>query len=420
VARGGGYLANLEVVKDVPQTEAPAPKIVEWSVDFGGTAKQDQALLLMGSSLYAFGGNNTRAPHDFTKDAFSKEAFKFDLAGRSVEKLDDMPAALQGGVAFLAGERIDQSIYVLGGLGMGPEKFQSLDTIYQYRLRSKAWMEEVGHLPTTRGMFSGVGQQGTFWTFGGARSNTADKGLVADTWTWTPGTNDVPAKSEVVAEAAIPTLRRSFAGALIGKKYYVIGGLGESQIVEQASVFDFETKKWSEIASPKQDRVFPSVAVSGGKIYLYGGFAITDGHFQPASLVEVYDPEKNAWETAWESLPFADRVQMLLEFQDRLLFYGIDRSQDGKANFVVVDPRPRTVVPAVATVAAEEPQRGPGIPRDVVTRLMRMDKNMDGKVSLEEVGERFRPIFKRADKNQDGFATQAELQELVNSSDRRQ
>ena len=412
VARGGGYLANLEIIGTAPKAENPPPKIVEFSVKFDGQAKQDQALLLMGSALYAFGGNNSRAPHDFTKEQFNNEAFKFDLAGQSVEKLDNLPQPVQGGVAYLAGDQIDQSIYILGGIASPGEKFASLDTILQYRLRSKAWMEEVGHLPTTRAMFSAATSQGAVWVFGGARVNTADKGLVADTWMWNPSSGE---PASVVPDAAIPTTRRSFGGAKLGNTYYVVGGLGSSQIADSAAAFDFETKKWTDIAAPKIARVFPNLAAAGGKLYLFGGFASVDGHFQPATAVEAYDVKANTWQTVWEELPFAHKVQRMMEFQDRLLFYGIDRSEDGVANFVVFDPQPTTA--GYGQVASGAGRfgggDGPGVPRDMLTRLLRMDKNKDGKVSLDEVGERFRPIIERADADKDGAATQDELQAIL-------
>jgi N-acetylneuraminic acid mutarotase len=62
----GGYLANVEVV-DVSSSKPSDYKLSQWSVEFGGAAKHSQVLYVSGSSLYAFGGNRSRAPHDFSK-----------------------------------------------------------------------------------------------------------------------------------------------------------------------------------------------------------------------------------------------------------------------------------------------------------------------------------------------------------------
>ena len=47
-----------------------------------------------------------------------------------------------------------------------------------------------------------------------------------------------------VPDAAIPTLRRSFGGAVLGNKNCAVGGLADV-----AEVFDFESKTWSRIAA---------------------------------------------------------------------------------------------------------------------------------------------------------------------------
>lgn len=403
VARGGGYLANLEIV-DVSASQSQ-PKIVQFEIEFGGKVKQGQALLLQGASLYAFGGNNSRAPHDFSQEAFVDEAYRFDLAARTVEELPKLPHPVQGAAAQLAGQRIDQSIYLFGGLGFADGKFRSLDTVYQYRLRSKAWMEEVQHLPGTRAMFGTASQGENVWIFGGSRVNIDDKGHATDAWLWKPGSDDAPA---LIADAGIPTPRRSFGGALLGDKYYAVGGLGDdSQIVPSASVFDFETKKWSDIASPTVARVFPSLAAAGGKLYLSGGFAKVDGHFQAAKTVEAYDPAANKWETAFAELPINPSATTMLEFQDRLLFYGVDRERDGVAQFALVDPNPSSASFGKQPVQLEERNAATA---DTLARLLRLDKDKDGKLTQDEVGERYRPIITRADADKDGFATKEELE----------
>lgn len=404
VARGGGYLANLEVI-DLAATSQP--KQVAWTVDFGGKVKQGQALYLTGSSLYAFGGNNSTAPHDFSKESFSDESYKFDLAARSVEKLPNLPHPTQGGFAYQHGPRIDPSIYVLGGLTFDEKGFHSADTIFQYRLRSKDWMPEVAHLPTTRAMFSAVADQGELFMIGGSRVKTDDQGLVAETWRWKPGSEEVPA-----IEASIPTPRRSHGGARLGDKYYVVGGIGQSEIVSEAEAFDLKSKTWSKIDSPLQPRVFPSLVAVGGKLYLAGGFASVDGHFAPAKAVEVYDPAADKWEVAFENPPFMQQAGTVIEFQDRLLFYGIDREKDGLAHFVVLDPAPQsstfgqTAAPVAEATAVD----------DQLARLMRLDANKDGKLSADEVSGRFQRIVQRADADKDGFATREELEKAIQSA----
>lgn len=405
VARGGGYLGNVEVLGTSPQ--AGQPKMVQWSVDFSGQAKHSQVLLLSGSSLYAFGGNRSHQPHDFSRSAFVKEAFRFDLAGRTVEQLPDLPQALQSGAAYLAGSRVDQSIYVLGGIGPAGESYNSLDQIYQYRLRSKAWSDEVQTMPSSRAMFGTATHDGSLWVFGGSEVNTGSKGLVSETLLW----NAIAEESmTLVPGASFPIPRRSFGGAMVGEKYHAVGGLGKDlEIVSATSVFDLKSRQWSAAAAPQVARVFPGLAASGGKLFLAGGFAKVDGHFAPASSVEVFDPDKNAWQTAMEKTPWGDEQLVMMEFQDRLLFFGVDRHQEGRANFVLLDPCPNTAGFGSAPSSLTE-RVGPP---DLLVSLLRLDKNKDGKLTADEVGSRFQPIIGKVDTDQNGIATKDEIESFV-------
>lgn len=140
-----------------------------------------------GPSLYVFGGNNTRSPHDFSKTAFSNEAYRFDIATRVLEKLPDLPQPVQAASAQIAGSRVDQSIYVFVGLGHVGEKLASQDTLFQYRLRSKAWSEEIGRLPATRSIFQSTNHIDAFWVFGGSQVNTMAVGISKASGTGTCG-----------------------------------------------------------------------------------------------------------------------------------------------------------------------------------------------------------------------------------------
>lgn len=404
VARGGGYLGNVEVVKT--RGEKSPPKFAQWSVPFAGKAKHSQILLLQGNSLYAFGGNNSPGPHDFAKEAFNNEAFRFDLTARSVEKLPNLPAGVQSGGAFAGGARGDQTIFVVGGIGFVGEEHRSLDTIYQYKVRSKDWSEDVLKLPGSRAMFSTASQAGTLWIFGGAEVN--GKGLIADTWQWKPASEEPAA---VLPGAALATARRSFGGATIGNKFYAVGGLGENaDIVESAAVFDLTTGKWEGMVAPKLPRVFPNLVAVAGKLVLAGGFAKVDGHFSPGASMEIYDPATNAWETVPGE--FGLKGRQLLEYQGRLMFFGIDAEKEGIAQFGLLDLTPEsTYVAASPAFAARDTASESAT--ELLTRLLKLDKNKDGQLTKDEVGERFQPIIEKADTNADGVATKEEIEAYV-------
>ncbi len=59
---------------------------------------------------------------------------------------------------------------------------------------------------------------------------------------------------------------------------------------------------------------------------------------------------------------------------------------------------------------------GVGGSGDMVSRLMALDKNHDGKLAKDEVEGRLQAIFERADADKDGFATKEEIEKLAGSS----
>jgi N-acetylneuraminic acid mutarotase len=400
----GAYQASLEVVDVGSSPVAAKLKSVQWTVSFPGTARHSQTLIVHNGSLYAFGGNNSPRPHDFAPTNFVDEAFRFDLASRTVETLQTLPQPMQSGAAVVVGRRIDQSIYLLGGLSPQEDQFSSTAVIQQYRLRSQGWSDELQQLPASRAMFQAAVHGGSVWMFGGAQSGTAGRGLVSETWSWNPVAEE---PVQPVPDAALPVLSRSFGGAVLRDRFYAVGGLGETnEIVSRAQVFDFATKTWSEIPAPKYPRVFPSLAASGGKLYLAGGFTRVDGHFAGTTSIEVFDPETQTWTTTFEELAPTLAEMSMLEFQDRLLFYNVDRDKPGHAHFLLLDPTPHA--PGQPAIAMDREDRSAAT--DLVARLMRLDKNRDGALSADEVGERFLPIVEQADANRDGVATRQEIE----------
>jgi hypothetical protein len=73
------------------------------------------------------------------------------------------------------------------------------------------------------------------------------------------------------------------------------------------------------------------------------------------------------------------------------------------------------VSPALAQRAGEEdkPAASPSAADALVSRLMKFDKNKDGKLTRDEItDERLLPLFERADANHDGVVTADELKAL--------
>lgn len=398
----GGRLAAVESVQ--VQSESAGPHVVRWSLPFDGKAKQSQTLVLDGTNLYALGGNASRKPHDFTKETILNEAYVYDIANQTGERLPDMPHALQSGSAVRHAQTSEhKQLLVLGGLGMPDQEFGSLAKVLSFNPESKVWTTVNSSLPSPRGMLNAVSYDDAVWCFGGSEAGKG-KGLNANILHWWGDETSIAPLPEV----DLPHPRRSFGGAQIGDEYFLVGGLGQSEIVETVDVFHMKDRTWRTIAAPHKHRVFPSLASDGKRLYLFGGFSNVDGHFSPESSLEVYNPEANRWTILAEELPGIDSSMAMFNFGGRLLFYGIDREVNGQANFVLFDPNPRETPAAAEGLNFSGRRRGSEAEANAKA-MLRKDTNKDGKLSAAELGDRLGSLLKSGDQDNDGLLTREEL-----------
>lgn len=407
-----GVVESLQMDPSFGQT----PKQVSWNIKFNGKVRQSQCLVLDGMQLYAFGGNKSQNPHDFKPSAFSKEAFVFDLSRQTVEQLPDLPLALQSGTALVLSQTSEHnSILVSGGMGFQDDQFTALKTLFRFDPEAKKWSRYPVELPQPRSMFSAVTQDEAVWFFAGSTVGKERSLLTTiDHW-W--GDDSAPA---ALPGIKLPTPRRSAGGALLKDEYYLAGGLtAESGLAETVDVFHFQDRTWRTAPAPQVPRVFPSLVATGNKLYLYGGFTRADGHFQPATSLEMYDPQTEKWKTIAESIPGVSPTMSMFPFNGRLLFYGIDPQVAGQANFVLYDPAPLTAPEQVASMSFGGRRRDPaGQARREALILMRKDTDKDGKLSAAELGSRMKNFFHKADQNQDQTLTLEELTTVIQQDQR--
>lgn len=162
-------------------------------------------------------------------------------------------------------------------------------------------------------------------------------GMVADGTV----TNAVQSVNVVNGDAsthpAMPKGVGGAASAVVGNKLYVLGGytLSNGTISPQTTVqvFDPATTQWVSNDSAGTTKPAPmpvarhsaAAAVLGGKIYLVGGSGTGGG---VVDVVSIYDPAANTW-TAGASLPTPRSLLALAAHADRLwAIGGVD--QDGR------------------------------------------------------------------------------------------
>lgn len=371
----GGMTGRTSVVETlkVDPRQPSGEKIVSWTVPYEGETKHSQAFVLDGRKLYAFGGNVNWQPHDFSRNAFSKEAFVFDIANQTAERLADMPFPIQSGAGAINMQTSEhKTMVVVGGINFGDCKHHAIDSVPQYDPEAERWSVADTHLPAPRAMADTVNHDDAIWIFGGSNAG-AGHGLSTGVLHWWGDTTDIAPLPEV----SIPHPRRSFGGVVVGNDYFMIGGLGDGMSIESTiDVFNMENRTWRTAASPKASRVFPMVAVEGKKVYLFGGFSGDNGHFTANATLEVYDSEADTWTTLAESIEGVDASMRLFNLAGRLVFFGIDRDNDAQAKFVLYDPNPiaePTTVAATSFSGGKTEDPGPRWHRDL-TRWYRNDR----------------------------------------------
>ncbi|MEM6364494.1 MAG: kelch repeat-containing protein, partial [Planctomycetota bacterium] len=411
IALGGtggftGRTGVIETLKVDPAAEV-GKKLVTWELPYDGETKHSQALILDGTRLYAFGGNKSWSPHDFSKGAFSSESFVFDIPNQTMSRLKDMPFPVQSGAGVSNEQNSEHStLVVVGGMNFGDSEFGAIDSVLQYDPAADQWQVVDTKLPEPTAMADSVTHDDAIWLFGGSGASIGS-GLREQVLHWWGDASSIAPLPEV----SIPHARRSFGGAVVGDEYFAIGGLGSGMNIESSvDVFHFTDRTWRSVASPAHSRVFPTVAVDGTKIYLFGGFSNDDGHFNECAELEVYDTETDTWSTVAESIDGIDASMRLFNLSGRLLFFGVDREKEGFVKFALYDPNPTAQPEQVAAMSFGGRQRGGSEATTNAKMLMRKDADKDGKLSTDELGKRMSAFAKAADTDGDNLVSFAEAE----------
>jgi N-acetylneuraminic acid mutarotase len=315
------------------------PKIVCWPVNLESQARQGQAVALFQSTLICAGGNRTTEPHAFSPSNLVQDAVKISLGSLEAASLPALPGPRQSAEAVVAGSGRNSKLYLLGGIGPEGDVSRTKGDAFRFDAASPRWTKLERVIPDSRGMFRAAAHGGAIWIFGGSiwDGDMSHMGsMPTEVLRWDLAGNKA---GFVVTGKQIPRPRRSFAGAVLDRKYYLVGGLGaDMKIVSPVDVFDFESGQWSSITAP-EPRLFGELAELSGKLYLAGGYkASKAGHFEPARSMEIYDPATSSWSTLLDSLPVPPEDLKLRSVQGRLLLYSLDRENPGSCHLALVAP----------------------------------------------------------------------------------
>ena len=145
---------------------------------------------------------------------------------------------------------------------------------------------------------------------------------------------DVVASWESGAPMGVP--RQEVAGAALGDRVYVVGGVAAGEPAPSAVVETYDTiaDRWSLVASLPFPLRGVAAAATGGTLYAVGGFAAGNG---AVADVFAYDPADDTW-TARAPLPAPRGAAAAVAFGGKVYVAGGLRDGAALHEFAVYDP----------------------------------------------------------------------------------
>jgi N-acetylneuraminic acid mutarotase len=216
-------------------------------------------------------------------------------------------APLPRAIGELLGVAVNDKLYASQGLLPG---FKPAGLMYEYDPASDAWMQKkpMPH-PVHHAAIAAL--NGKMYVFGGFDAPSSGP----------PGWNPVnlsweydPAKDDWRALSPMPTMRGGGVAAVVGGKFYVIGGAGAAPEADSPAIrprqpqrsvgtveeYDPSTNTWRTRAPmPTACNHMGGEAVNG-KVYLIGGRlsgAFIIGLPGNTDLVQAFDPATDSWTT---------------------------------------------------------------------------------------------------------------------------
>lgn len=315
--------ARVRHVERISVAEPPAA--VAWTLPAPSVAKNRQGAFLLGQQLYVFGGNNSLEQHDFEPDNFVATAHRLDLGSLEWKPVESFPAPRQSMQTLVTGSAEKPLGLVVGGFGFNANRLGSQPDVFSYDFAAGRWAPFAAKLPESRSQFGLIDWEGSAWVIGGLNFEAERKDEEFRHPTAVLRIDlDQPEAGFVDAGFELGEMRRAFAGALLGDRYFMTGGLKENfESVTTCEVLDLKAKTSSAMACPSRHRLGGELVALGGKLYLVGGSVQNEqGQREPTTRIESYDPGKNAWSTLTDTLPLdAPKQLRAFAYGEHLLLY---------------------------------------------------------------------------------------------------
>jgi hypothetical protein len=215
---------------------------------------------------------------------------------------------------------------VYAGSAVRPNKegtiFAALGTFYAYQPGSRA-ARRLPDMPVPADHTAVAVWNGALYVFGGFTQAHATSRV----WRFSPATR------EWTELASMPRARGGLAGAVIGDRFYAVGGASSAlqrypRVVRVLDVYDFRTNTWERGPSMPTPRHHLAASAVDGRLYAIGG---RSNRTLAVDVVERFDPSDGTWE-AVAPLPLGSGGLEAVTWQGRVIAFG--GGDDSKGGWV--------------------------------------------------------------------------------------
>lgn len=315
------------------------PRVEHLTLTAPGPAKNRQGVFLRKNQIYVFGGNNSLEQHDFEPENFLDHGYKLSLGTFKWKPVKAYPKKRQTMQTVVLADG-DTGVSV-GGFGHDGERARTHPESYLYDFDNDRWTERAGTVPVSRSQFGLMRYDGHLWAIGGLDydPNRPDKKRFQHANTVFKAKADDPKAAFVDTGITLPQPRRAFGGALLGDRYYLVGGMRDGfKLVEACDVYDFKSNSWSTIPAPKKTRISPELVALDGKLYMASGAILSpDDEMLPDPTIEVFDPATNSWSVFIDKLPIDTTHMRMFAHRGRLLVYSA-HAEKPIVELLLIDP----------------------------------------------------------------------------------
>lgn len=229
-------------------------------------------------------------------------------------------------------------LFAIGGGGLG---FESLRSAEMYDPVLDKW-SEIAPMPTLRSGLVAVLFNDMIYVMGGGFKNTDGtfnfltvvELLNPSNMTWKKGPplikrHDAP--SAIVYEESIYLYG--------GHHPEATGGPLTDPAFSYSEKFNAKKEIWEEIPPLPTPRFSLGAAIVEDKIWVMGGGAFKDNHFQNFDLIEIFDPKIGKWEvTTGQRLPWPSAGVSACTFKNKVYVFGGNDGNQISDRSAVYDP----------------------------------------------------------------------------------